>query len=1034
MAQEAPKRLSQWLAEQPASVDAYPLGLSWRVPDETAAQSMLRLELLQSLAEGNREVRADRDAVGRLRGWLITLPVTGRVPIAVADARWLMANPDRDPVLLSGHTVVLPKRPGTVTVVKDDGRLCRVGHKSGYEAGAYLDACAAGDARADWVWIAQPDGRVQRFGVATWNREQQDEPAPGAWLWAPSRGSGWPERFSQRLIQFLATQGPALDEEPSSRRKPGSGEAVLDSGVRRNDDVDGVRRDDDLGGVRRDDEGGQAAGFPVSPLPSPPPQAGEGIVALPAGAEPTRSRGLEVSASDWGHVGLLQTPTARMREPGHFSFHLSRTEPYTHGNVFMQPFEWMEAGFRYTSVSNRTTELQQAFSGESYKDKGFDVKFRLWPESAYVPQIALGFRDIAGTGLFSGEYLVASKRTGYFDWSYGVGWGYLAGESRPRDIGSGGNFAFGSYFSGNARPFGGVQWQTPWERLLLKLEYDANTYQNEPLDNTQRHDSPWNFGLVYRLGRNADLSLGFERGNKLMLGLTLHSQFDKLTTAKVNDPPRVPIAATRPQKPPDWKATARDVTRQSDWEVRKIEQRGTELRVAIEDPEAVYWKERVDRAVGVLHRDAPQEIERFVFVYRNRGTEMAEHVVDRDAWVARHTQYLPPTERLETIVARAPERTVHPELVEGPVHPSTPHALRSGRTGDYSGRTGDYSGRTEGQVFETTKGPFEGGVRIGYGQTLGGPDAFALFQIYGEARGRLKLREDTWAQGAVRLRLIDNYDKFKFTAPSNLPRVRTFLREYLTTSDMTMPNLMLAHVGKVAENHYFSLYGGSLEEMFGGVGAEWLYRPFASRIALGVDVNEVKQRDFHQNFAFRDYRVTTGHATLYWETGWNDVLATVSAGRYLAGDIGATVNLSRTFKNGVTVGAFATKTNVSAEEFGEGSFDKGVYIAIPFDAMFSRTSGAVAYFQWKPLTRDGGAMLGRPLTLYNLTSARGKRALKTEPAPLPNEAVLPADRVEPWQPSSAGPEPYTRVTPKPERAQWREDSSYEYRLMEALQR
>jgi hypothetical protein len=31
--------------------------------------------------------------------------------------------------------------------------------------------------RVDWAWIAQPDGRVQRFGIATWNRETQDEPA-----------------------------------------------------------------------------------------------------------------------------------------------------------------------------------------------------------------------------------------------------------------------------------------------------------------------------------------------------------------------------------------------------------------------------------------------------------------------------------------------------------------------------------------------------------------------------------------------------------------------------------------------------------------------------------------------------------------------------------------------------------------------------------------------------------------------------------------------------------------------------------------
>ena len=48
--QVAPKRLSDWLLEQPISPDAYPLGLSWRVPGEVAAQSELRLDLLRSLS------------------------------------------------------------------------------------------------------------------------------------------------------------------------------------------------------------------------------------------------------------------------------------------------------------------------------------------------------------------------------------------------------------------------------------------------------------------------------------------------------------------------------------------------------------------------------------------------------------------------------------------------------------------------------------------------------------------------------------------------------------------------------------------------------------------------------------------------------------------------------------------------------------------------------------------------------------------------------------------------------------------------
>jgi membrane-associated phospholipid phosphatase len=237
------------------------------------------------------------------------------------------------------------------------------------------------------------------------------------------------------------------------------------------------------------------------------------------------------------------------------------------------------------------------------------------------------------------------------------------------------------------------------------------------------------------------------------------------------------------------------------------------------------------------------------------------------------------------------------------------------------------------------------------------------------------------------------------------------------------------------------VYGGYLESMFAGVGAEWLYRPFASRVAFGVDANLVQQRSFEQDFSFDNastqtgYRTATGHATLYWDTGWNNVQANLSVGRYLAKDSGITVDLSRIFRNGVRIGAFFTKTNVSAEQFGEGSFDKGVYLNIPFDAFLTRTSGTVANLEWRPLTRDGGAKLNRSVELYPLTRARDDRALHFKAAPPPNDETIPSDRRDTWSPPPKGPEPYTRVTAKPVAEQWAADApGYEQGLVEALYR
>ncbi len=104
-----------------------------------------------------------------------------------------------------------------------------------------------------------------------------------------------------------------------------------------------------------------------------------------------------------------------------------------------------------------------------------------------------------------------------------------------------------SYFRGPTALFGGVQYQSPWEPLILKLEYDGNDYQHEPLSNNQRQDSPWNVGAVYRAGRAVDVTLGFERGNTLTLAITLQTDLKNLVTPKLDDPARVPVADIRPQ-------------------------------------------------------------------------------------------------------------------------------------------------------------------------------------------------------------------------------------------------------------------------------------------------------------------------------------------------------------------------------------------------------------------------------------------------------------------------------------------------------
>ena len=97
------------------------------------------------------------------------------------------------------------------------------------------------------------------------------------------------------------------------------------------------------------------------------------------------------------------------------------------------------------------------------------------------------------------------------------------------------------------------------------------------------------------------------------------------------------------------------------------------------------------------------------------------------------------------------------------------------------------------------------------------------------------------------------------------------------------------------------------------------------------------------------------------------ILSNISYGEYLAGDVGATYRFSKVFKNNVTFGFFFTFTDVSYEQYGEGSFDKGIHVIIPFRSILSSKRNLTA-FEWRPLTKDPGSLLFKNNELISLVN------------------------------------------------------------------
>jgi len=252
-------------------------------------------------------------------------------------------------------------------------------------------------------------------------------------------------------------------------------------------------------------------------------------------------------------------------------------------------------------------------------------------------------------------------------------------------------------------------------------------------------------------------------------------------------------------------------------------------------------------------------------------------------------------------------------------------------------------------------------------QNVGDPNGFYYGQLWWSVTGEWELTDRLSINGGVGFNIVNNFDDLERVSNSELPHVRSDVKEYLQEGKNNLVRLEANYIWPIAPQWYGRVSAGIFEEMYGGVAAEVLYRPFGQPWAAGVNINRVRQRDYDQRFAFRDYEVTTGHATLYYQYRPMKMRVITSVGRYLAGDYGATLDVSREFSSGARIGVFATKTDVSAEEFGEGSFDKGFYITMPLDLFFPRSVKRTTTFFFRPLTRDGGQKVDDGRSLYGET-------------------------------------------------------------------
>ncbi|HHE0545845.1 TPA: YjbH domain-containing protein [Vibrio parahaemolyticus] len=694
---------------------------------------------------------------------------------------------------------------------------------------------------------------------------------------------------------------------------------------------------------------------------------------------PFEAPSLQPSQSDFGGVGLMQMPTGRMAPEGEFNFSVTGSDEYLFYNVTLQLMPWLETTIRYTRVHDLPYSSSFPDVDNEYTDKGIDFKFRLWEESEYMPEIALGVRDFAGTGLFDAEFIAATKRysnskLGTFDFTLGMGWGYLGTRDtvtnpfckssdkfcdRPSEfLSTGGTTNFDRAFKGPAALFGGIEYQTLHKPLRFKLEYDGNDYSTDypvvqaGVDMTPH--TPWNFGVLYRLGM-ADFRLSYERGDTLVAGLTLNTNFNDMPSFW-RDTPTPEIEDNQPEElsDVDWARVTENLDKIAGYQNTRIYVDDNTVTVVGEQKKYRDRTEAHEKAAAVLHNEMPDDIDTYAINERSRGLVGEQTIISKEKYRDfAQVNYINP--KIEDATSRTSAKPTGESVYDG---------------------------------FER----FDWGFAPKLVQTLGNAEDFYLFSVGLSGNASYWLTDNLEIGGSLYWDWYNNYDKFIYVTPpdgTTVPRVRTMFRAYQNEHAVTMSNLQLTWFQEYSNTMDQQFYAGYLESMFAGVGTEFLYRPHGANWAIGADVNVISQRDPQSYFGVYDekwqnvpeyghpFQVIdkgfTGFVSGYYYPQWDflqDLMIQVDVGQFLAGDVGTQINVSKQFKSGVIAGAFASFTDLSADEFGEGSFTKGFYLSIPFDIMTVKPSNNRANFSWQPLTRDGGQKLGRKYSLIELTDER----------------------------------------------------------------
>jgi len=617
------------------------------------------------------------------------------------------------------------------------------------------------------------------------------------------------------------------------------------------------------------------------------------------------------SFNNHGVIGLVNMSTARFYDESSYGFTLYNGDPDQKITMTSFPYDWMEASFFYTNIQDKSyCGLDyDPVCNQDYKDKGFNFKIRLKEEGIF-PAIAIGINDIAGTGFYSSEYIVGSYGINNIDFHLGLSWGTLNGSknSFKNPLGS---IDSQFYDRPSATEDNGGQFQPSryfsGEKAspFFGISYALNSKILIKLetDNTltpgqvgyEKAESNYSFGIDYAVNKNFSIGIASERNNYLSAKFVYKNNPKEFVK-------KYQYKKSETIKPQDDKYKKL---------IKNIENNGIGVNKIIESADAI-------------------GLELTQFTHTN--LDIIEEIIASASIDSGVNKEIKTDLRIANLQAKT-------DFDEDFLNNSKILYERKGSRRFYT---------SNGLVFR----PF-----------LASREEFFKGALLFENNSEYLIQDNFFFSSNIKYSLVDNFDDLTIPPVNTYPaQVRSDIKDYLRNIDegIIIGRAQLDYHITPKKNHHLMFTGGILEEMFSGFGGEYLYFKSNSNYAIGFEIFNVKKRDYKMRFGTQDYENTTHSLNFYYRNyDYIPFDMKISYGEYLAGDEGTTFELSRSFINGTKFGVFASFTDVSSEQFGEGTFDKGIFFNIPIYGNF------ISY-TWRPLTKDPGARLIRKHTLNDL--------------------------------------------------------------------